>query len=272
MNLSSMAVTPQSVIVTLALALLAPAQIAATTTVSLECASAAGGVVKAEVVKGNTTVTVACKSTTTVNPAANEAITNVMVGPNCDVQEALTTVCPEASGKKNSNNLSFTITKLPDTSRQFCIQCGESNDKLCTAEVYLKVPVEAGGPKVCETPGGSITLDIPASGNRAAFACAYGFHLTPTADKKVFADDCTTEKDLPKMTLAPAAYGFTVTATEKPPKKKFCYLCGPEEKKISDNASKFCSVYIQAGAGARPLFHAGLSLTLPCLLAALHFT
>nr|QFV20535.1 hypothetical protein [Sarcocystis aucheniae] len=264
-----MAVIAVTVILAVAAASLVPSPLAADekTNVSIDCGAA--GVQKGEVTAAQTTVTVTCAGSSIYKPAIDNGVTKVLTGPKCDVEQQLIAVCPGASGKKSSDTVTFDIAELPPTSRQFCLQCGPKSQE-CMAQVYLKVP---GSPPVCETLGGNITLNVPASGNQAAFACAYGLHLTPTNEKKVFAEDCTTEEDLPKMTLAEAKSIFTVTATENPPNKKLCYLCGPQNETMTQsNKAKFCSVFIQAGAGARPFFHGGLSVTLPCLLAALHFT
>nr|QFV20537.1 hypothetical protein [Sarcocystis aucheniae] len=260
----------------IALVLLVPSHLAAGNEkkISLTCTTE-GGVVKAEVLQEGTSVTVECVSGATVTPKASDSdVTNVLIGPNCDVVQPLDTVCPKATGSKLTDTLTFNITQMPPASRQFCIVCGKNPGADCTAQVYVKVPAAPGSPPICETPGGSIRLNLPASGDRVTFSCAYGLHLTPTTATKVFADDCTNEEDLPKMELDQDENGgYTVTATNKPPKKRFCYLCGPKsQKKTTQNESKFCAVYIQAGAGTRTFFHVGLSLVLPSLLAVFQFT
>nr|QFV20532.1 hypothetical protein [Sarcocystis aucheniae] len=272
---TGMAVSNLSVIVTVVLALLAPPRLAAGAKqpITLTCPET-GGVQKAQVVEAGTTVKVVCVASATFTPAASSnSVTNVFIGPNCDAEQLLATVCPNATGTKDDTTVTFNIQNLPAASRQFCIACKKDQNPSCTAEVYLKVPAAQGSPPVCETPGGSITLDLPAAEDHVSFSCAYGLHLTPTTATRVFADDCTEEEDLPVMKLAKDDSVYTVTAIKKPPKKKLCYLCGPENVTMTqENKSKFCAVYIQAGDGARTLFHVGLSLTLPCLLAALHFT
>nr|QFV20536.1 hypothetical protein [Sarcocystis aucheniae] len=272
MKLPGMVATAWPVRVTLALALFGPSSLAASGEEAgdLKCAGTAG-VVRGEVTAPGT-VKIICVNATKFEPQASDgALSNVLIGPNCDETQLLTAVSTGASGQKSGVNITFTIQQMPPESRQFCVRCGADDETLCTAEVYLKVTA-TGGPQVCETPGGNITLNIPAKNDHAAFACAYGLYPTPTALTKVFAEDCTTEEDLHKMTRAADKYGFTVTATNKPEKKRLCYLCGPEKGTLAGNESKFCTVYIQTGAGARALFDVGLSLTLPCLLAALHFT
>nr|QFV20529.1 hypothetical protein [Sarcocystis aucheniae] len=262
--------------------------------IEVDCDESGAGK-KATVSVADTTVTLQCHSTYTVDPPAssNGEGQNVYRDNACENKTTLGSMCPGATGTPSGHEgLTLKFPELPQEKAVFYIRCKKTDgdDKTCVVEVTVDAapPADAnpdgesqqgGGQQVtaqeCPAAGQYITLKIEGAGATAKFTCGGGLSLIPTDSKMIFAENCTKQEDLQDLERSDTKNVFTLTATKKPPKKKLCYLCGKPgaadaQKKL--RTAEFCAVYVETGAGTKLLSRFTFSLMLSCVATALQFS
>nr|QFV20528.1 hypothetical protein [Sarcocystis aucheniae] len=250
----------------------------------------------AKITAAPATVDVTCCDEATIKPNFSEnSLVNVFQTEECKAEVPLSELCSTATAQKAADGkaVKISISKLPATPQNFFIQClGTSgNGKKCIAQVSLSGTGPANGleqegtedqqgpaghgtqgVQTCSPANTSITLRIADKGASAKFSCEKKFTLYPSAADKVFSEDCMTEENLRDMTRSESQAVFTLTANEKPQKKKLCYLCanaGVSELQPGSPAD-YCKVYIEASARSQVGYRSTLALLLPSVLSALH--
>nr|QFV20526.1 hypothetical protein [Sarcocystis aucheniae] len=254
----------------------------------------------AKITAAPATVEVTCGEQASIKPDfSGDKLENVFQTQECRDQVPLSQICSTATAQKAADGkaVKISISELPATPQNFFIQClgTAGNGKKCIAQVSLSGTGLANGQEQEDTEGPSgqgntdvqtcspvntsITLRIADKGASAKFSCEKSFTLYPSAADKVFAENCRTEENLKDMTrsesqtvFTEAQTVFTLTAKEKPQKKKLCYLCakaGVSELQPG-SSTDYCKVYVEASARSQFGYRFTFALLLPSVLSALH--